>query len=190
MQHFNQLTPAEAERLALLTEECAEVIQIVGKILRHGYASCHPDDIETPNRTLLTDEIGHIQAALQIMESAGDIHPELIEQSCAAKIQKVRRYLHHNMPSAESATPAEQSPHFDAEALIMACIPGGSICDPQQVADAIREYVTTPARHPDTVRLDWLSACTSEAEGVMQHHLAFVDVDLRAAIDAAMKEGA
>ena len=29
---------------------------------------------------------------------------------------------------------------FDAEALIRACVPGGSICDPQQVADAIRAY--------------------------------------------------
>ncbi len=43
--HFNRLTPAEAERLAMLAEEAAEVIQIVGKILRHGYASYHPDDL-------------------------------------------------------------------------------------------------------------------------------------------------
>jgi len=97
MQHFNQLTPAEAERLALLAEECAETIQVIGKILRHGYASCHPNDLETSNRTLLTDEIGHIQAALQLMESAGDIHPEIIEQSCAAKMRKVGFYLHHNV---------------------------------------------------------------------------------------------
>lgn len=31
--------------------------------------------------------------------------------------------------------------NIDAESLIAACIPGGSICDPQQVADAIREYL-------------------------------------------------
>ena len=34
--HFNNLTPGEAERLAILAEECGEVIQIIGKILRHG----------------------------------------------------------------------------------------------------------------------------------------------------------
>ena len=43
MEHFNKLTPAEAERLAMLAEECGEVVQIVGKILRHGYDSQHPD---------------------------------------------------------------------------------------------------------------------------------------------------
>jgi hypothetical protein len=36
---FNQLTDAEAERLALLAEECGEVVQVIGKILRHGYES-------------------------------------------------------------------------------------------------------------------------------------------------------
>ena len=43
-EHFNKLTPAEDERLAMLAEECAEVIQIVSKIQRHGYDSWHPDD--------------------------------------------------------------------------------------------------------------------------------------------------
>jgi hypothetical protein len=53
MDHFNRLTPAEAERLALLLEELGEAQQIIGKILRHGYESYHPDDPETTNRTLL-----------------------------------------------------------------------------------------------------------------------------------------
>ena len=35
--HFNKLTPAQAERLAILIEECGEVIQAATKILRHGY---------------------------------------------------------------------------------------------------------------------------------------------------------
>ena len=35
-EHFNGLTPAEDERLAMLAEECAEVIKIVSKIQRHG----------------------------------------------------------------------------------------------------------------------------------------------------------
>ena len=29
---------------------------------------------------------------------------------------------------------------FDLEAMLAACVPGGSICDPQQIADAIRDY--------------------------------------------------
>lgn len=39
MEHFNQLSPAEAERLALLSEELGEAQQAIGKILRHGQPS-------------------------------------------------------------------------------------------------------------------------------------------------------
>lgn len=42
----NNLTPAEAECLAILIEECAEVQQIACKILRHGYDSCNPTVVQ------------------------------------------------------------------------------------------------------------------------------------------------
>lgn len=67
MEHFNKLTPAEAERLAMLAEECGEVIQIVGKILRHGYDSYHPADPNTTNRDLLAKELRDVNAVLQAM---------------------------------------------------------------------------------------------------------------------------
>ena len=38
-EHFNKLTEAEQERLVILAEECAEVIQVVAKIQRHGFNS-------------------------------------------------------------------------------------------------------------------------------------------------------
>jgi len=60
--HFNQLTPAEAERLAMLAEECAEVIQVVGKILRHGYESYHPETPDITNRELLGKELSDLAA--------------------------------------------------------------------------------------------------------------------------------
>ena len=34
MDKHNNLTPAEEERLALLSEECGEVIQAIGKVLK------------------------------------------------------------------------------------------------------------------------------------------------------------
>lgn len=59
--HFNQLDPAEAERLAILSEEMGEALQIVGKILRHGYHSYNPlKPTRTTNRELLVQELSHV----------------------------------------------------------------------------------------------------------------------------------
>lgn len=96
MTHFNQLTPAEAERLALLAEECAEVIQIVGKILRHGYESCNPDASHTTtNRELLETELGHVDFAQKLLAIAGDVRGIAISSAYLHKQEKVGRYLHH-----------------------------------------------------------------------------------------------
>lgn len=38
----NNLTAAEQERLAILAEEMGEALQIIGKIIRHGYESYNP----------------------------------------------------------------------------------------------------------------------------------------------------
>jgi NTP pyrophosphatase (non-canonical NTP hydrolase) len=62
MTHFNNLTPAQAERLAMLAEECGEVIQVVGKILRHGYDSYHPANPSVTNRMLLGQELTDLYA--------------------------------------------------------------------------------------------------------------------------------
>lgn len=94
MQNFNQLTPAEAERLALLAEECSEVIQVVGKILRHGYESRHPDGGQT-NRALLETELGHVEVAQSMLCTARDIDLEYIAAQFRAKQRRVGAYLHH-----------------------------------------------------------------------------------------------
>lgn len=46
MKFSNNLSDAELERLAYLAEECGEVQQIIGKIIRHGYESYSPNDPE------------------------------------------------------------------------------------------------------------------------------------------------
>ena len=90
----NKLTPAEAERLALLIEECAEVIHVGTKILRHGYASLHPNGGQN-NRTLLEGELGDLQAAVALMLVAGDIDGETIVSETEDKFETVPKYLHH-----------------------------------------------------------------------------------------------
>lgn len=96
---FNELTPAQVERLALLSEECAEVIQIVGKILRHGKNSCHPDDKDgaNPNAVLLAVEIGHVIAAKDWLIGYGDVDALTIANSTRKKTEgyRAKKYLHH-----------------------------------------------------------------------------------------------
>lgn len=69
---FNGLTPAQAERLAMLAEECSEVAQAVTKILRHGYDSHHPNGGPN-NRDHLASEVMDVHAVLFGMIDAGDL---------------------------------------------------------------------------------------------------------------------
>jgi len=94
MNHFNKLSPSEHERLALLSEECGEVVQAIGKILRHGYESCHPDG-GLSNRLLLEKEVGDVFYAIQAMTKDGDLCAENIDIERQKKVLTVKKYLHH-----------------------------------------------------------------------------------------------
>lgn len=95
--HFNQLTPAQAERLAILAEECGEVIQIIGKILRHGLDSCHPVTRET-NRSALLREITDVKAAMVIigLDIPAVMEDGIVQQAAISQaINKKLCYAHH-----------------------------------------------------------------------------------------------
>ena len=51
--HFNGLTPVQAELLALLSDECGELVQIIGKIMRHGLDSARVCFTGNPNRAAM-----------------------------------------------------------------------------------------------------------------------------------------
>jgi NTP pyrophosphatase (non-canonical NTP hydrolase) len=92
---FNKLNPSQAERLALLAEECGEVIQIIGKILRHGYKSTHPNDLGgDTNRALLENELGDVHAAEQLLTEASDVSLAAISAAFQRKKIRVQQYLH------------------------------------------------------------------------------------------------
>lgn len=96
-EHFNKLTPAEAERLAILAEECGEVLQIVGKILRHGYESKHPDGGPT-NRELLALELGDLQAIMTLIRQAYDVNSAQVHEHMLVKMFKItqeKKHIHH-----------------------------------------------------------------------------------------------
>ncbi len=92
MDHFNKLSPGTLECLALLSEECAEVCVIIGKIIRHGY---YYPDTEECNATSIERELGHVLAAIELL-SKRDVDLEGIENYKEAKIRNVKKYLHHN----------------------------------------------------------------------------------------------
>lgn len=98
--HFNQLTPAQAERLAILAEECAEVVQIIGKILRHGLYSAHPVTGEV-NIDALLREIIDVKAAMVIVSvdaPAMMIDSPVQEAALVQAINKKLAYAHHQEP--------------------------------------------------------------------------------------------
>lgn len=100
MEHFNKLTPAEAERLAVLAEECGEVVQAVGKILRHGWESRWDPKggagQGATNREKLQEELGDIGALCSLMAVAGDISIDQVGERELYKLrERLLKYVHH-----------------------------------------------------------------------------------------------
>lgn len=97
MRQFNELTLGQAERLAMLSEEAGEIVQIIGKILRHGYDSQHPDELNTQidNRHNLCKEIGDFTGVMRAMVRSGDISAPKIERFAEQKWQNALQFTHH-----------------------------------------------------------------------------------------------
>jgi len=96
MPEFNQLTSAEEERMILLVEEAAEVIQAATKILRHGFDSRNPLLTDSPtNRTDLETELGHLMHSVDLLTAAIDVDVTRIEQARDRKRLTIGPYLHH-----------------------------------------------------------------------------------------------
>lgn len=98
MDKFNNgLSDAQLERLALINEECGEIIQVIGKITRHGFDSYNPfDPNKITNRENLEKEIGDLLLVIDLIKSF-DVIDENINLSKARKSKKINKYLHHNV---------------------------------------------------------------------------------------------
>ncbi len=94
-KYETELTEAEIERLAIVVEECAEVQQIAGKILRHGWGSYSPlDESKTSNRKLMENELGDLQFAISMLLGSGDVDRYEIARRSEDKQEKIKPYLH------------------------------------------------------------------------------------------------
>ena len=101
----NELTLAQAERLALLIGECADVIHAATKVLRHGYESRDPRErlsggLRTgpTNRRALEREMGSLRAAMILLCDTGDTNKEVIHQEADAANSR-HSWLHHKHPA-------------------------------------------------------------------------------------------
>lgn len=94
---FNQLTDGQAERLAHLMEELAESVQAAAKVLRHGYASRHPDGGPS-NRTMLETELGQVISILNDMSKREDLDFAEIMHSASVHAERLETYYHHQGP--------------------------------------------------------------------------------------------
>lgn len=109
--HFNELTEAEQERLAILIEECSEVIQIGCKILRHGYESFNPTIPQSEtNRAALERELGDLFHAYHRMVRVLDVNMNVVDQRSQSKPQRIEKYLHHQPNAADQTeTPTQEN---------------------------------------------------------------------------------
>jgi len=97
VEPYDFLDKAELERFAILSEESAEVQQIIGKIIRHGTASYNPfDEKKTPNIRLLEKEIGDFMFAVDLLVSYYNLNMNYIEECRKAAPEKKQKYLHYN----------------------------------------------------------------------------------------------
>ena len=96
MEFSNELTPAQVERLAILLEELGEAQQCIGKILRHGYESRNPLDVNSAtNRQLLQSELGDVLYSVMQLGANLDVKLPAIWQRSEEKREKIKPYLHH-----------------------------------------------------------------------------------------------
>ena len=93
----NKLSDSEQERLACLLEECGEIQQAIGKILRHGYESVDPTKrLARTNRENLEREIGDLQAILELMKD--DLDQNSIMRKLMVKREQLKVWTHFQFP--------------------------------------------------------------------------------------------
>ena len=95
------LSDAERERLAILAEECAEIIHIVSKIQRHGFESCDPGDrLRVTNRDLLDGELQDLSWIVGMMVKEKDIPTRGMTDMELKRIQRRKEKFLHFQPNA------------------------------------------------------------------------------------------
>jgi NTP pyrophosphatase (non-canonical NTP hydrolase) len=99
------LTPSEVERLAILSEECGEVVRAIGKIQRYGWESTSPFVVGgRTNRQTLERELGSLRAVVNLMLDNQDVRLNALQSWQRTKktaLENWTLYQASSMPRAE-----------------------------------------------------------------------------------------
>lgn len=90
------MNEAQRERLVMLAEEAAEIVQAATKALRHGYSSYNPyDSHKTTNRDLLENELRDLFAIADRMVFEGDLNSEWTDDDLDYTWNKKLKFTHY-----------------------------------------------------------------------------------------------
>lgn len=85
------MTSTEKEILAILQEECAEVIQAVSKCTRFGLENLKPGEHKT-NRQHLSEELGDLKTMIDLCLSKNLVNGQDVEISRITKLTKLQQW--------------------------------------------------------------------------------------------------
>lgn len=88
-------SPEQYERISIIIEEIGEVLQVLGKIQKHGFKASF-EGIDYDNKADLEIELGHVLFAISLMIAEGDIDFENISVSQEMKSKNIWKYLNFN----------------------------------------------------------------------------------------------
>jgi NTP pyrophosphatase (non-canonical NTP hydrolase) len=94
--------PQIQEAMDILQEEAAEVIQAVSKVRRFGWESKHPESQQT-NLEHLEEELGDMQAMIEILMELGIVSWGNVTVAKRAKIEKLKKWSNIFKKSEPSA---------------------------------------------------------------------------------------
>ena len=83
------MNPKQKEALDILQEECAEVIVAISKISRFGLDNVKPGKPLT-NRQHLAEELGDLQAMIELMYELDIVNPSEVTEYAKAKREKLK----------------------------------------------------------------------------------------------------
>ena len=89
---MKKLSSIESEVVNILSEECAEVIQIISKIQRFGLDSCHPNEPNVTNLDNLHSELGDLLAMVGICINIKLIEEEKLALAVDRKVEKLKKW--------------------------------------------------------------------------------------------------